>query len=127
VQLPNPETGLPNVTIGENSFEGYLRFEGDVFERWTWLDDTEGFRPATLVIQVQGVAGVYQGYFGTATFISRDDVAGGVIVLALRPPEAAAVEGAAAEEAAAEEVVVEEAPVEEAPVEEAPVEEEPAT
>lgn len=109
IQLPNPETGVPSITIEENSFDGYLRYEGDVFERWTWLDDAEGFRPATLVIQVQGVGGQYQGYFGTATFISRDDVAGGVLVLALRPPEAPA----------------EEAPAEEAPVEEVPTEEDP--
>ncbi|MDQ3693101.1 MAG: hypothetical protein M3464_05695 [Chloroflexota bacterium] len=111
--LPLPETGLPRFTIGDSSFDGYLRFEGDVPERWTWLDDTEGFRPATLVIQVQGISGPYQGYFGTATLVSRDDLAGGVIVLALRPPEPAAVEGAAEE-------AVEEAPVEEAPVEEDP-------
>jgi hypothetical protein len=129
-EFPSPEVGLPYVTIGDTTFNAYLRYEFDIAERWIWTDDTEGFRPATLVIQVQGEGGTYANYYGTATFISRDDLAGGVVVLALRPPEPAAVQEAAAEEAvaeeaAAEETAVEEAPVEEAPVEEAPVEEAP--
>lgn len=124
-EFPSPEVGLPFVSIGDTTFNAYLRWEFDIAERWIWTDDTEGFRPATLVIQVQGEGGAFQSYYGTATFISRDDVAGGVVVLALRPPEPAAVEEAAVEEAVAEDAVVEEAPVEEAPVEEAPVEEAP--
>lgn len=130
-EFPAPEVGLPYITIGDTTFNAYLRWEFDIAERWIWTDDTEGFRPATLVIQVQGEGGAYQNYYGTATFVSRDDLAGGVVVLALRPPEPAAVQEAAAEEAvaeeaAAEEGAVEEAPVEEAPAEEIPVEEAPA-
>jgi hypothetical protein len=84
-----PESGLPTITWGDTIFNAYLRFEGDVAERWTWFDDTEGARPATLVIQVEGTGGRYQGYFGSATFISRDEGgAGGTLVLALRPPRA---------------------------------------
>ena len=124
-EFPPVEVGLPSVTIDDNVFNAYLRYEGDIAERWIWTDDTEGFRPATLVIQVQGAEGQYQNYYGTATFVSRDDLAGGVVILALRPPEPAAVE-AAAEEAVAEEAPVEEAPVEGAVAEEAPVEEAPA-
>ncbi|HET7092819.1 MAG TPA: hypothetical protein VFI22_05050 [Thermomicrobiales bacterium] len=85
-----PEDGLPTITWGDTTFNAYLRFEGDVAERWTWFDDTEGARPATLVIQIEGTGGKYQGYFGTATFISRDDTAGGTLVLAIRPPRAEA-------------------------------------
>lgn len=82
-----PESGLPTITWGDTTFNAYLRFEGDVAERWTWFDDSEGARPATLVIQVEGTGGRYQGYFGSATFISRDEGgAGGTLVLALRPP-----------------------------------------
>ena len=39
---------------------------------------------------VAGSGGAYAGYYGTATFISRDDGAGGVLVLALRPAAPAA-------------------------------------
>ena len=120
-EFPTPDVGLPSISIGETTFNAYLRYEGDIAERWIWTDDTEGFRPATLVIQVQGSGGAYQGFYGTATFVSRDDLAGGVVILALRPPEPA--EAAAAADAAAGEAAVEEAPVEDAPVEEAPVEE----
>jgi hypothetical protein len=142
-----PEDGSPpTIVIGENSFLTYPRADG-VIERWTWLDDFEGARPATLVMQMSGQSGPYQNYYGTATMMSRDEGgAGGVLVVALRPPapEAVAEQEAAAAEAPAEEAVVaeevpaeeavvtEEAPVEEAPVEdvivveEAPVEEVPA-
>lgn len=117
-EFPTPDVGLPSVSIGDTTFNAYLRYEGDIAERWVWTNETEGIRPATLVIQVSGVGGAYQDYFGTATFVSRDDLAGGVVILALRPPEPAAVEAAAAEEAPVEEAAAEEAPVEEAPVEE---------
>ncbi|HEU0114136.1 MAG TPA: hypothetical protein VFQ80_05645 [Thermomicrobiales bacterium] len=90
-----PEDGLPTITWGDTIFNAYLRFEGDVAERWTWFDDSEGARPATLVIQVEGTGGKYQGYFGSATFISRDDGAGGTLVLAIRPPRPAAATPAA--------------------------------
>ena len=100
-QAAFPEGGLPVITIGDTRFEAYLRFEGDIPERWTWFDDAEGARPATLVLQVSGAEGTYVNYFGTATFISRDQGGTGVLVLALRPPDSPAeAEAAPAEDAA---------------------------
>lgn len=88
-----PDEAPPTVILGDTSFQGYLRFEGDVNngQRWTWFDDAEGARPATLVFQIQGIDGTYRDYVGTATFVSRDEgSAGGVVVLALRPPAGSA-------------------------------------
>jgi hypothetical protein len=98
-----PEEGVPTIVIGNTTFETYPRPDG-VIERWTWLDDFEGARPATLVMQLAGLDGTYQNYFGTGTFVSRDEGgAGGVLTLALRPPSPAAVnEAGAAEPEAAE-------------------------
>src|SRR5215217_2546650 len=97
-----PEEGIPTIVVGNTTFETYPRPDG-VIERWTWLDDFEGARPATLVMQLSGLDGTYQNYFGTGTFVSRDEGgAGGVLTLALRPPSpAAANEAGAAEPAAA--------------------------
>jgi hypothetical protein len=96
-----PDEGIPTVVVGNTTFETYPRPDG-VIERWTWLDDFEGARPATLVLQLYGVDGTYQNYFGTATFVSRDEGgAGGVVTLALRPPSPAAVNEAGAAEPAA--------------------------
>lgn len=108
-----PVEGVPTVVVGDTTFETYARPDG-VIERWTWLDDFEGARPATLVMQLAGLDGTYQNYFGTATFVSRDEGgAGGVLTLALRPPSpAAADEADAAEPAAAD-------PAADAPVDEA--------
>ena len=105
-----PEEGVPTVVVGNTTFETYPRPDG-VIERWTWLDDFEGARPATLVMQLSGLDGTYQNYFGTGTFVSRDEGgAGGVLTLALRPPSPAAVdEAAAAEPAAADTPAAEEA------------------
>jgi hypothetical protein len=102
-----PEDGLPSITLGDARFEAYLRYEGDENngQRWTWFDDSEGARPATLVIQVAGTEGPYRDFYGTATFISRDEGdAGGILVLALRPPTQApkAESGSPAAESAAE-------------------------
>lgn len=94
-----PDTGVPFIQLGDTRFDSYARTEGDIPERWTWFDDFEGARPATLVLQVAGTGGPYQGYFGTATFVSRDEGgAGGVLVLALRPPTTATDTGTAAAE-----------------------------
>jgi hypothetical protein len=110
-----------------------------VIERWTWLDDFEGARPATLVMQLSGLDGTYQNYFGTGTFVSRDEGgAGGVLTLVLRPPSPAAANEAAAaepatEDAAAAEPVADEAAAAEAVQPDATVEpgseilDEPAT
>lgn len=111
-----PEDGLtpPTIVIGDTTFETYPRADG-VVERWTWFDDFEGARPATLVMQLSGTNGQYQNYYGTATLMSRDEGgAGGVLIVALRPPNPAAV----AEEEAA--------PAEEQPAADAPAEEQPA-
>jgi hypothetical protein len=91
-----PEDGSPpTVVVGDTTFETYPRPDG-VIERWTWLDDFEGARPGTLVMQLAGLDGTYQNYFGTATMVSRDEGgAGGVLTLALRPPSPAVAEPAA--------------------------------
>jgi hypothetical protein len=95
-----PEDGVPTVVVGNTTFETYPRPDG-VIERWTWLDDFEGARPATLVMQLSGLDGTYQNYFGTGTFVSRDEGgAGGVLILVLRPPSPAAANGTATEPAA---------------------------
>jgi len=95
-----PEEGIPTVVVGNTTFETYPRPDG-VIERWTWLDDFEGARPATLVMQLSGLDGTYQNYFGTGTFVSRDEGgAGGVLTLVLRPPSPAAANGTATEPAA---------------------------
>jgi hypothetical protein len=97
-----PEEGIPTVVVGNTTFETYPRPDG-VIERWTWLDDFEGARPGTLVMQLSGLDGTYQNFFGTGTFVSRDEGgAGGVLTLALRPPSPAAVAEADAAEPAAE-------------------------
>src|SRR3954470_6909777 len=96
-----PEEGVPTVVVGNTTFETYPRPDG-VIERWPWLDDFEGARPATLVMQLSGLDGTYQNYFGTGTFVSRDEGgAGGVLTLVLRPPSPAAANGTATEPAAA--------------------------
>jgi len=82
-----PDEGLPSLSLGDTSFASYARSEGDIPERWVWFDDTEGNRPATLVIQVSGVEGTYLDFYGSATFVSRDDNGvGGPLILALQPP-----------------------------------------
>ena len=125
-----PLEGIPTVVVGDTTFETYPRPDGFV-ERWTWLDDFEGARPGTLVMQLAGLDGTYQNYFGTGTFVSRDEGgAGGVVTIALRPPSPDAVAGQAAaepavdavvEEAAAEEPVADEAAAAEAAEPEATV------
>lgn len=95
---------LPRITIGDSTFDAYIRFEGDPEGglRWTWFFDTPGVRPATLVVQVAATAGPYNGYNGTATFVSREENGGGVLVIVLNPPEETAAETPAAEAPAAE-------------------------
>lgn len=107
-----PEDGSPpTVVVGDTTFETYPRPDG-VIERWTWLDDFEGARPGTLVMQLAGLDGTYQNYFGAATMVSRDEGgAGGVLVLALRPPSPAVTEQPAEEAAPATDEAAAEAPV----------------
>ncbi len=109
VDFPVDGVTPPSVVVGDTTFEAYPRPDG-VIERWTWLDDFEGARPGTLVMQLAGISGQYQNYFGTGTFISRDEGgAGGVLILAQRPPNPVAV---AEEEAAATAQPAEEAAAE---------------
>jgi len=114
-----PVEGVPTVVVGDTTFETYPRPDG-VIERWTWLDDFEGARPATLVMQLAGLDGTYQNYFGSATFVSRDEGgAGGVLTLALRPPSPAAATDEAAAEPAAEDPAAAEPAADEAAADEA--------
>jgi hypothetical protein len=114
-----PDEGVPTVVVGDTTFETYPRPDG-VIERWTWLDDIEGARPATLVMQLAGLDGPYQNYFGTGTFVSRDEGgAGGVLTLALRPPSPAAADEAAAAEPAADDAAGAEPAADEAAAEQA--------
>jgi hypothetical protein len=107
-----PVEGVPTIVVGETTFTTYPRPDG-VIERWTWFDDFEGARPGTLVMQISGAGGAYQDYFGAATFVSRDEGgAGGVLTIALRPPQVAT--DASAEDAAAEEAPAEAAPADDA-------------
>ena len=135
-----PDEGYPVITLGETTFNAYPRYEGDVAERWTWFDDVDGVRPATMVMQIEGVGGEYDRHYGTATFVSRDEGGvGGVIVFALRPPADAAEEAQAAtettpeataeatKEATAEATATEEPAATEAPTEPAATEKPGAT
>jgi len=124
VSFPEDGVAPPTVVIADTTFEAYPRADG-VIQRWTWLDDFEGARPGTLVMQIAGQGGLYQDFYGTATMISRDEGgAGGVLIVALRPPsldaEAPADAAAAAEDVPAEDVPAEPAPEGEAVVEVAP-------
>lgn len=80
--------GLPRIVLGESAFNAYPVFEGDLdtVQRWIYLNDDPGLRPATLVMQVVAVKGPYSGYSGTATFVSRAPEAGGVLIIVLNPP-----------------------------------------
>jgi len=80
--------GLPRIVLGESAFNAYPVVEGDPdsVQRWIYLNDDPGLRPATLVLQIAAVKGPYEGYDGTATFISRAPDAGGVLVIVLNPP-----------------------------------------
>jgi len=115
--------------LGESTFTATPIVPDDpgTIYRWLWFNGIDGERPATLVLQVTAAGGPYEGFVGTATFVSRGENAGGVLVILVSPPVAAEEEAAAAvatEEPVAD-VVAEEIPAEEAPVEEAPVEDVP--
>ncbi len=80
---------LPRITLGDSVFDAYPVYEGDpasVF-RWLYFNDEPGQRPGTLVMQIEAKAGPYEGYIGTATFVSRAAESGGVLVIVLRPAE----------------------------------------
>ena len=125
-----PEGEFPTLSLGDSQFTSYLRFEGDVPERWTWFNDEEPNRPATLVLQISGLEGTYEAWFGTATFVSLDEdvPSSGVLTLALQPPDAGAATEDAAEDNQADEAATD-APAEEVGAEatEPPAEEPTAT
>ncbi|MEZ4499567.1 MAG: hypothetical protein R2839_05720 [Thermomicrobiales bacterium] len=84
------DDGVPEITLGESVFQGVPAIAGDAGSmfRWTYPEGDGTLRPATLVIQVEAVAGPYDGFTGSATFISRSTAPGsGVIVIMLNPPD----------------------------------------
>jgi len=102
--------GLPQIRLGDSTFDAYIRFEGDPEGglRWTWFFDEPGVRPATLVVQVAATAGPFTGANGTATFVSRATDAGGVLAIVLTP--AAADDASAAQTPTANDGTAEETP-----------------
>jgi hypothetical protein len=80
---------LPRITLGDSTFDAYPLDPEDastVF-RWLYLNDEQGARPATLVMQIECTSSpIYKGFTGTATFVSRASDAGGVLVIVLNPP-----------------------------------------
>lgn len=90
VDFDDPDNDdLPRITLGESVFDAYPVYEDDPGStfRWIYTNDDPSIRPATLVLQVNAVDGPYDGYSGTATFISRSvEPASGVIVFVLTPP-----------------------------------------
>lgn len=81
--------GLPRITMSDSVFDGYPvdPDDPDTVFRWLYLNNEQGERPATLVIQVECTdSPFYEGYSGTATFVSRGAEAGGVLVIVLNPP-----------------------------------------
>jgi hypothetical protein len=79
--------GLPRITLGQSAFEARpVLDDPDVVQRWIYYDEDPSLRPATLVLQIVATKGPYADYRGTATFVSRANDAGGVIVIVLNPP-----------------------------------------
>jgi hypothetical protein len=87
VDFEDPDTGLPKITLGESTFEGYAVNPDDpeTVLRWTYFNDDPSLRPATLVVQINATAGPYKDYVGSATFVSRASKSGGVLIIALHP------------------------------------------
>jgi hypothetical protein len=78
---------LPWIRYGNNVFEAYpVLDDPGLVQRWVYFDEDPEARPSTLVLQVVGARGVYEGYEGTATFISRGGEVGGTLILALDAP-----------------------------------------
>ena len=88
VDFEDATTGLPKITLGESTFDGYAVTPDDptTVLRWIYYNDDSSLRPSTLVVQVHASAGPYKDYDGSATFISRASKAGGVVVISLNPP-----------------------------------------
>lgn len=81
--------GFPRIRVGEeNYFDAYPVFSDDPSstQRWLYFDGDPELRPATMVMQIVGIRGEYEDWFGTATFISRGINQGGILVIAINPP-----------------------------------------
>jgi hypothetical protein len=82
--------GYPRIRIGnDNYFDAYPIYPGDPssVQRWFYFDDDPNVRPATMVMQITGIRGAWENWQGTATFISRGIDQGGMVIIAIRPPE----------------------------------------
>ena len=82
--------GYPRIRVGNGDyFDAYPIFPGDPtsVQRWYYFDDDPSVRPATMVMQIVGIRGTYENWDGTATFISRGIDQGGIMIIAIRPPE----------------------------------------
>ena len=80
---------LPRIVFGDSTCDAYPVFPDDVSsaQRWIYFNDDPELRPATLVMQLVCVRGPYDNFEGTATFVSLGTDQGGILVLALFPPE----------------------------------------
>jgi hypothetical protein len=80
--------GNPRITLGDSAFNAVPSVDDDpdTIVRGLYPEDDSSLRPATLVLRIVAVKGPYDGYTGTATFVSRAIDAGGVIVIVLNPP-----------------------------------------
>ncbi len=82
--------GYPRIRVGQTDyFDAYPIYPGDPssVQRWYYFDDDSTVRPATMVMQIVGIRGTYEDWNGTATFISRGINQGGIMIIAIRPPE----------------------------------------
>ncbi len=81
--------GYPRIRVGEDIyFDASPLFAEDPnsVQRWLYYEDDPNIRPATMMMQITGIRGEYEGWFGTATFISRGGEQGGLLVIAISPP-----------------------------------------
>ena len=82
--------GYPRIRVGKGDyFDAYPIYPGDPtsVQRWYYFDDDPTLRPATMVMQIVGIRGTYEDWNGTATFVSRGINQGGLMIIAIRPPE----------------------------------------
>lgn len=78
---------LPWIRYGNNVFEAYLPLDDPgLVQRWVYFNEDPEARPSTLMLQIVCVRGEYEGFDGTATFVSRGAELGGTLILALDPP-----------------------------------------
>jgi hypothetical protein len=81
--------GYPRIRVGKDTyFDAAPVYPGDPtsVQRWYYYNDDPSLRPATMVMQITGIRGDYDGWTGTATFISRGSDQGGILIIAISPP-----------------------------------------